>query len=133
MKTGKSTSLDSSIKPCSESGLQAQIILKVCQMFPDSLTIWRNNTGAIHDGTRLVRFGIPGQADISGILKPLGCRIEIEVKRPDRKGRQSEAQKNFQTMITNHGGLYLLCDGDIEEQIIEPVRERLERDGRVVR
>lgn len=133
MKTGKSTSLDSSIKPCSESGLQAQIILKVCQMFPDSLTIWRNNTGAFHDGERLIKFGIPGQADISGILKPLGCRIEIEVKRPDRKGRQPEAQKNFQTMITNHGGLYLLCDGDIEGQVIQPIQERLERDRRVVR
>jgi len=133
MKTGNCNNSGNSTKPCSESGLQAQIILEVCRMFPDGLTIWRNNTGAIHDGTRLVRFGIPGQADISGILKPLGCRIEIEVKRPDRKGRQSEAQKNFQTMITSHGGLYLLCDGDIEGQVIQPIQERLERDRRVVR
>jgi len=119
------------VKQITEAAIQADVILEVNRVFKDSVTIWRNNTGAFHDGERLIKFGIPGQADISGIIKPLGCRLEIEVKRPG--GRQSEAQKNFQRMITDHGGLYLLCNGDIEGQVIEPIRARLERDGRVVR
>ena len=131
MKNGKCDCSSSSIKQISESQLQAQIILDVCQVFHDSLTIWRNNTGAIQADNRMIRFGLPGQADISGVMKPLGCRIEIEVKRSG--GRQSVNQKNFQQMITDHGGLYLLCDGDIEGQVIQPIKNRLDRDRRVVR
>jgi hypothetical protein len=39
----------------------------------------------------------------------------------------------FNRMIVSHGGLYLLCDGDIEGQVIQPIQERLERDRRVIR
>lgn len=115
----------------SESQLQAEIILEVTRVFSDSITIWRNNTGALHDGQRLVRFGVPGQADISGILRPAGCRVEIEVKRAG--GKQSQTQRHFEAMIVSHGGLYLLCNGDVAGQVLEPIRARLDRDRRVVR
>jgi len=119
------------VKLKTEAAIQADVILEVNRVFKDSVTIWRNNTGAFHDGERLIKFGIPGQADISGLIKPLGCRLEIEVKRPG--GRQSANQVLFNRMIVSHGGLYLLCDGDIEGQVIQPIQERLERDRRVIR
>jgi hypothetical protein len=67
----------------------------------------RQNTGAARDRRGgFVRFGIPGQADISGILAG-GRRIEIECKSPT--GRQSEDQRRWQAMIEKFGGLYVLA------------------------
>ena len=75
---------------------------------PD-LRLWRVNTGAAKDpkSGALIRFGSHGMADISGILAPLGRRIEIECKSPT--GRQTEAQIKWQRMIEKHGGLYVLA------------------------
>lgn len=72
------------------------------------LRIWRSNCGAARTRTgRVVRFGVKGQADISGILAPTGKRIEIEAK--SATGRQSEQQRRFQAMIEKHGGIYILA------------------------
>lgn len=70
------------------------------------MRVWRMNTGAAnYSGTR-VSFGVPGQADISGIL-PDGRRLEIEVK--SATGRQSADQENYQRMIERFNGLYVLA------------------------
>ena len=50
-------------------------------------------------------FGLPGSADISGILKD-GRRLEIECKTGNAK--QSKQQKKFQEMIEKFGGVYIL-------------------------
>jgi hypothetical protein len=55
---------------------------------------------------RIVKFGTPGAADLSGILED-GRRIEIEVK--TATGRQSEQQKRFQAMIEKFNGIYILA------------------------
>jgi len=68
--------------------------------------LWRQNTGAVKFGHRLVRFGVKGQGDISGILRG-GRRLEIEVK--SATGAQSEDQLRFQLMIESMGGLYVLA------------------------
>lgn len=62
---------------------------------------------------RPVRFGVPGQADLTGIMAG-GKRLEIEVKGPT--GRQSEDQRNYQAMIERFGGLYVLarCVADVD-------------------
>lgn len=73
----------------------------------NDMRIWRQNTGAALTKNGMVRFGVPGQADITGLLIPSGRRIEIEVK--DAKGRQRESQKNFQAMIEKSGGIYILA------------------------
>jgi hypothetical protein len=79
---------------------------------PD-LRIWRSNSGAAiwrgKNGSSggLVRFGVPGQADISGIMRPSGRRIEIEVK--TLTGKQSKEQQAWQKMIEWAGGLYILA------------------------
>ncbi len=59
--------------------------------------------------------GINGQADITGIVKvepyhihsDMGLRLEIEVKA--EKDRQSAAQKAFEKMIKDHGGIYIVA------------------------
>ena len=89
----------------SEAQILAEIMAR-CGARADC-RLWRQNTGAgvMGDG-RFVRYGIPGQADISGIYLD-GRRIEIEVKAT--KGRVSDAQKAWAEMIKNHNGLYLLA------------------------
>lgn len=89
------------------------------------LRIWRQNTGmaqysAVDGSHRTVRFGLPGQADLSGILND-GRRLEIEVK--TARGRQSEQQQNYQRMIERFGGVYILA------RSVEDVTIRLQHEG----
>lgn len=77
--------------------------------------VWRNNRVNVmapgHGGKmRKVSAGIDGQADISGIIWP-GWRLEIEVKGP--RDHQSPVQKAFQSMIREHGGIYMVAT-DVE-------------------
>jgi hypothetical protein len=48
-----------------------------------------------------------GIGDISGIL-PDGKRLEIEAKKPG--GTQSKDQIEFQTIIENSNGIYIVAD-----------------------
>jgi hypothetical protein len=82
------------------------------------LRIWRANCGVARMGNRVIRFGVPGQADLTGIL-PDGRRLEIEAKAPD--GRQTEEQRNYQRMIERFGGVYVLA------RSVEDVRRALAR------
>jgi len=70
------------------------------------LRLWRANVGVARVGTRVIRFGIPGQADLTGIL-PDGRRLEIEVK--SSTGRQTPEQLAFQNMIEKFHGIYILA------------------------
>jgi len=89
-----------------EAELQAEI-LRVLGGRPD-VRLWRANTGAAQESVsgRLIRFGIPGQADLSGLLAG-GRRLEIEVKGP--RGQLSPAQQRFGAMITRFGGIYVVA------------------------
>ena len=82
---------------------------------PD-LRIWRANVGAARIGRRVVRFGIPGQADLTGIA-PDGRRLEIEVKSKD--GRLSEDQKRFRDLIQRFKGIHIVARSvhDVYEQL----------------
>jgi len=85
-----------------------------------TLRLWRANVGAARIGRRVVRFGIAGQADLTGIL-PDGRRLEIEVK--SAIGRQTAAQKAFQEMIERFHGVYILA------RSVEDVRRQLTAVG----
>jgi len=85
-----------------------------------TLRLWRANVGAARIGRRVVRFGIAGQADLTGIL-PDGRRLEIEVK--SATGRQTAAQKAFQEMIERFHGVYILA------RSVEDVRRQLTACG----
>ena len=100
----------------SEKALQNSI-LRAFGTLPQ-LRIWRANVGAARIGTRVVRFGIPGQADLTGILSD-GRRLEIEVK--SETGQQTRDQGSFQRMIERFNGIYILA------RSVEDVQEALER------
>lgn len=76
------------------------------------MRLWRANVGVARLGGqrrsagRVVRFGLTGQADLTGIL-PNGLRLEVEVKSVG--GRQSPEQCRYQAMIQRFGGVYVLA------------------------
>lgn len=70
------------------------------------MRLWRANVGAARFGRQTVRFGIPGQADLTGIL-PSGLRLEIEVK--SASGVQTAEQRAYQSIIERFGGVYVLA------------------------
>lgn len=88
-----------------ESDIQTAILhyLSAC---PDSRW-FRQNAGRAKIKDRVVAFGTPGQADIRGIVAPLGRLVEIEVK--SRTGRQSEQQKKYEAMLNSLGAVYILA------------------------
>lgn len=73
----------------------------------DRLRVWRQNTGVAKYRDRTVRFGVPGAADLSGLVFPSGRRLEIEVK--TKTGRVSDAQLAYRRMTEDMGGLYILA------------------------
>lgn len=90
------------------------------------IRIWRNNTGAFKDVTgRLVRYGLPGSADITGILRRGGRRLEIEVK--TATGRQSPQQQAFQRMVETYGGVYILARS--VDEAVDGVERALRESG----
>lgn len=91
--------------------MTAALLVEIPKRFPH-IRVWRNNrVDAMVPGRggkmRRVQAGINGQADLSGIIGPLGTRVEIEIKSPT--DRMSPEQLGFQKMISDHGGLYLIC------------------------
>lgn len=94
-------------------------VLRTFGSRPD-MRVWRANVGAMRDRNgRLVQFGVPGQADVTGIMPvvsrcqcglphpPVGVRLEIETK--SAAGRQSDEQRQYQKIIQRFGGLYILA------------------------
>lgn len=102
----------------SEKALQNDI-LRAFGTLP-RLRLWRANCGVARIGTRVIRFGISGQADLTGIL-PDGRRLEIEVKSPT--GQQTPEQVVFQNMIEKFHGIYILA------RSTNDVRQRLAAIG----
>jgi hypothetical protein len=91
-----------------EHQIQKDILLALGQR-PDLCTVWRQNTGMarpLNSPNQVVRYGVNGAADISGILVD-GRRLEVEVK--SATGRQSKEQAAFQRMITARNGVYILA------------------------
>jgi hypothetical protein len=94
-----------------EGRIQTEVLLALTERCADLVVVWRSNSGAAmlpgsNGQRRLVRFGAPGQGDISGLFIGNGKRVEIEVK--TSTGRQSADQVRFQKIIERAGGVYLL-------------------------
>ena len=110
------------------SKLVTQVLIEIGRRFPEC-TVWKNHTGqaftpgSVTDAMNCllaggtfsearamltpIKFGVVGQADISGIMKPNGRRLEIEVKTGE--GKLHDGQKNFKAMIEAYGGLHIEC------------------------
>lgn len=83
--------------------------------------IWhrRMNSGVMASSYKgkksFTRFGTPGMADILAMYQPVNCDypsshqrvLWIEVKAP--KGKQSEAQLEFQSEVEGQGHAYILA------------------------
>ena len=81
--------------------------------------VWRSNTGvgrALTDPSSVVAFGLPGAADLSGIVSPSGRRLEVEVK--SATGRLSPVQRAFGEMVQRFGGIYIVARS-VEQAIAE--------------
>lgn len=99
----------------SKNDLEAAVVKECKDVISDlGLFIWRQNTGEFALGDRYIRFGVKGQPDFIGVL-PNGRFIGIEAKRRTG-GRQSSAQKDFQTRLETCGGVYLLVRSGKELQ-----------------
>ncbi len=108
-----------SIHPALKEKTLQNAILRAFGTLPQ-IRLWRANAGVARIGARVIRFGIPGQADLTGIL-PDGRRLEIEVKSPT--GRQTPEQRAFQNMIEKFHGIYILA------RSTNDVRQRLTAIG----
>ena len=70
--------------------------------------LWPNPTGVARsmDGERTVSYGLPGSADLTGILND-GRRLEIEVKSPT--GKLQDNQADFGAMVGAFNGVYIVA------------------------
>jgi hypothetical protein len=108
----------------SEHEFQQALILALGAR-PD-LRVWRQNTGEVEvrdargRTTGIFRAGPPtGAADISGLVRPEGWRLEIECKASD--GKRSVEQERWAKFIHASGGVYTLVRVkdllDLEENV----------------
>jgi hypothetical protein len=87
-------------------------------MRPDVL-VWRQQVGvfrAMDNPDRIVKVGVPGMADSGMVVavvvtpemvgKTIGVMVQPEYK--TAKGRQREAQKDWQAAVEKRGGIYRL-------------------------
>jgi hypothetical protein len=88
-----------------ESAIVAACLVALSRL--PGVRVARMNTGGALIGNRVVRFGVPGLADICGIIAPYGRLLCVECKSPT--GKQRSQQKIFERVIRNHGGIYILC------------------------
>lgn len=76
---------------------------------------WEQPTGAAYRDNELIRYGVIGSADISGVVIG-GLRFECEVK--TGRAVQSERQVNFMRMIRAYGGIYCVARS-VEDALTE--------------
>ena len=121
----KNCPINKSRKRTPKKNLEAQVVRECLQFLakhPQVIYVERRNTGAVQfqDGG-FVRFGQKGAADIWCLIKinrrfglyghtVIITHIEIECKRSDGRGRQSETQKKFQEFCDSRHIPYILTN-----------------------
>lgn len=114
----------------SESTFQKRLMIALSRV--PGVRVWRQNTGGVTfrdaktGSVRRFDAGPPkGAADVSGIVKPHGWRIEIECKAV--RGRLSKEQRVWRDFIVASGGIYLLAsERDGVDAVVESVRSAVE-------
>lgn len=97
-----------------EAGVVKECMAWLCQK---GYYAERRNTGAIKTANTFLRFGRPGAADIFAVIN--GQHVEIECKRRDGKGRLSDGQKAFATLMNDYHIPYFVVTsaGDLARHI----------------
>ena len=75
---------------------------------------WRNNTGALPVGDRLVRFGRKGSGDVFALL-PGGRFCSIEAKRPGNKPTAHQAAFAQEVRAAGGVALCVYSVGELED------------------
>ncbi len=99
--------------PTRDYEVESQLVADALIEFGTSpvLELRRANTGAAKIADYLVRFGTPGQGDITGTIRvvPLrGVRVEMEAKIKGRK--QNKNQVRFQKIMEDCGAIYIVFE-----------------------
>jgi hypothetical protein len=90
----------------------------------------RNNVGALYDDEgRLVRFGLPGSADLEGFIRPRARFLAVECK--TTSGELRKLQANYQALVERMGGVYIIARS--EAQFAVEIAGVLERERAVTR
>jgi hypothetical protein len=85
-----------------------------------SLKIWANNQGVKEFKKRNVRYGVPEQSDITGIL-PNGRRLDIIVS--SRTGHISDEKLSLRSNLTHFKGVCIIAYS------VHDVYRELSREG----
>jgi len=101
----------------SEVDLQRAIMERLA-LIP-GLVLWRSNCGAAKKPGRYVKYGIPGQGDLIGLL-PNGRFLSIEVKIPG--GPIRPEQVAFGARVNSAGGLWFVARS-VDEAVIRVMEE----------
>lgn len=91
--------------PPTETELLRSILVALCQRYPRGLFVRRNVGLGVTATKQVVRFGLPGMADLEGCVD--GRHVEVEVK--TAKGRQTEPQRRWQAAVERAGGVYVIA------------------------
>lgn len=73
------------------------------------------------DRLKKIRYGIPGESDLDGIVAPWGIHLSIEVKSGNAK--MNEDQIIWKKMIERFGGWHILAKS--VEQVIEELNGKI--------
>lgn len=114
--------------PQSEAEVQAAILRALGQR--RDLKIFRRNVTVSRDLTgRVIRSGIPGEADLEVLLAPLGSYLGLEVK--SATGRQSPEQQVWQRTVEALGGAYAVVRSVEEaEKAVQSAQAEIARRAR---
>ncbi len=91
--------------------------------------VWRQNAGAPPRRNRRGKIvgaihGAPkGAADLSGLVRPEGWRLEVEVKSPTRV--VTDEQRSWRAFIESSGGIYVVCRYDPKLSLEDNLRQHV--------
>lgn len=90
----------------------------LCELSRRGFMVWKAHTGGLPIPGGFLRFGLPGQSDIIGIMPPNGRFLAVEAK--TGTGRQSKQQRLFQEAVEKRGGLYIVARSVSDLDRIQP-------------
>lgn len=99
-----------------ETDILKKTLTELCKTYAGKGLFYRRNVGGMQTANGFVKFGLPGQADIAGILYGIAWEIEIKIA----TGKQTCDQANWQKAVERAGGVYILTRSpeDCLEQIV---------------
>ena len=89
------------------------------------IMLFRQQAGKVLLGSYYMMLAPEGAADLTGIMPDRsGRRLEVETKRRDGKYKQSPEQIEWQRLITEAGGVYIVAHS--AKEMLEQIEERRE-------